>query len=59
MPTHLVLLCAGVISFLLNEGNTSALGAADQPAAAASYRLTKQADIPLSLIPATEGRQTL
>ncbi|WP_067493999.1 serine/threonine-protein kinase [Actinoplanes sp. TFC3] len=56
----LVLLCAGVISFLLKEGNnSSALGAADQRAAAASYRLTKQADIPLSLIPATEGRQTL
>ena len=55
----LVLLCAGVISFLLKEGNTSALGAADQRAAAASYRLTKQAGAPHSLIPATEGRQTL
>jgi serine/threonine-protein kinase len=55
----LVLLCAGVISFLLKEGNTNALGAADQPAAAASYRLTKQAGAPHGLIPATEGRQTL
>ncbi|MFI5936059.1 protein kinase [Actinoplanes sp. NPDC051494] len=56
----LVLLCAGVISFLVNEGNGgTALGAADQPVAAASYRLQKQAGIPHSLIPATEGRQTL
>ncbi|MGA5305585.1 protein kinase domain-containing protein [Nucisporomicrobium flavum] len=55
----LVLLCAGVISFLLKEGNTTALGAADHGAAAASYRLTKQAGAPHSLIPATEGRQTL
>ncbi|GAA2495788.1 hypothetical protein Ahu01nite_031370 [Winogradskya humida] len=55
----LVLLCAGVISFLLKNGNTSSLGAADQRAAAASYRLTKQAGAPHRLIPATEGRQTL
>ena len=56
---EIVLLCAGVISFLLKEGNTGALGVADQPAAAASYRLTKQAGAPPGLIPATEGRQTL
>ncbi|UQU64924.1 protein kinase [Couchioplanes caeruleus] len=55
----LVLLCAGVISFLLKEGNTTALGAADHRAATASYRLTKQAGAPHGLIPATEGRQTL
>ncbi len=55
----LVLLCAGVISFLVNQGSGTALGVADQPAAASSYRLTKQAGLPHSLIPATEGRQTL
>ncbi|MEV4640822.1 protein kinase [Actinoplanes sp. NPDC049548] len=56
----LVLLCAGVISFLLNEGNTAkTMGAVDPPAAAASYRLTKQAGVPHSPYPATEGRQTL
>ncbi|AGL13565.1 serine/threonine-protein kinase [Actinoplanes sp. N902-109] len=61
----LVLLCAGVISFLLKEGNgNSALGAADQRAASASYRLTQQAGnppgpAPATDIPATEGRQTL
>ncbi|MEV4705624.1 protein kinase domain-containing protein [Actinoplanes sp. NPDC049316] len=55
----LVLLCAGVISFLLKEGNTTGLGAADLRAAAASYLLTKQSGAPHSLIPATEGRQTL
>jgi eukaryotic-like serine/threonine-protein kinase len=55
----LVLLCAGVISFLLRQSNANALGAAGQTAAAASYRLTNQAGIPPSLLPATEGRQTL
>jgi serine/threonine protein kinase len=66
----LVLLCAGVISFLLKQGNT-ALGehgplvaarhasSTDLWAPAASYLLTKQAAAPHSLNPATEGRQTL
>ena len=66
----LVLLCAGVISFLLNQGNaamgeitppaTVARAASVEPRApVASYRLTKQAAAPLSLNHATEGRQTL
>ncbi|WP_305788538.1 serine/threonine-protein kinase [Symbioplanes lichenis] len=55
----LVLLCAGVISFLLKQGNTNALGAAEPQTTVASYRLTKQAGPPAGLIPATEGRQTL
>jgi len=67
----LVLLCAGVISFLLNQGKDNAMGetgpqttvaqaAAVEPGAPpASYRLTKQAAAPLSLNHATEGRQTL
>jgi eukaryotic-like serine/threonine-protein kinase len=55
----LVLLCAGVISFLLRQGNAQSMGAAGHTAAAASYRLTNQAGIPPSLLPATEGRQTL
>jgi hypothetical protein len=67
----LVLLCAGVISFLLNQGNTNAMGdhgnrstvvvagSADQRTSATSYRLTKQAAAPHSLNHATEGRQTL
>ena len=66
----LVLLCAGVISFLLKQGNT-AMGGGSQPATVvqagavaprapvASYRLTKQAAAPLSLNHAIEGRQTL
>jgi serine/threonine-protein kinase len=67
----LVLLCAGVISFLLKSGNTGALGvtgshttvartgAAVGGAAAASYRLRKQAGDPRGLNRASEGRQTL
>ncbi|MEU4214254.1 serine/threonine-protein kinase [Actinoplanes sp. NPDC026623] len=64
----LVLLCAGVISFLLNQGRTGALGApstiahagfAGQRTPVASYRLLKQAAAPHSLNHATEGRQTL
>jgi serine/threonine protein kinase len=66
----LVLLCAGVISFLLKQGNT-AMGesgphvtvvqadSGEPRAPVASYRLTKQAAAPLSLNYATEGRQTL
>nr|BFE66857.1 hypothetical protein GCM10020092_001580 [Actinoplanes digitatis] len=67
----LVLLCAGVISFLLKQGNTGAIGdLADRPTIAgagsaaqwtpvASYRLPKQAAAPGNLHHATEGRQTL
>ena len=67
----LVLLCAGVISFLLKQGNTGALGGgasrapgvysgvADGGTAAASYRLMKQAAGPRGLHDASEGRQTL
>jgi serine/threonine protein kinase len=67
----LVLLCAGVISFLLNQGRTGAIGDlggrakiahagfAGQRAPVASYRLLKQAAAPHSLNHATEGRQTL
>jgi serine/threonine-protein kinase len=66
----LVLLCAGVISFLLKQGNTAMgengprttvvhAGAVEPRAPVASYRLTKQAAAPLSLNHATEGRQTL
>ncbi|MEV8506795.1 protein kinase [Actinoplanes sp. NPDC051475] len=54
----LVLLCAGVISFLLKEGNTS-MGGADPYPAASSYRLTNPAGAAHSPDPATEGRQTL
>jgi eukaryotic-like serine/threonine-protein kinase len=68
----LVLLCAGVISFLLKAGNEptasgvvgpqttiSDTRSADHRAPSASYRLTKQAAAPHSLNPASEGRQTL
>jgi hypothetical protein len=67
----LVLLCAGVISFLVKQGNTGALGGGDRyPAAArpgvadegtsaASYRLMNQVGGPRGLDPASEGRQTL
>jgi len=67
----LVLLCAGVISFLLKSGNTGALGVtgsqttvartgvAAEGAAAASYRLRKQAGESRGLNRASEGRQTL
>lgn len=67
----LVLLCAGVISFLLKQGNTGALGddgprapgvysgVADEGTAAASYRLMKQAAGPRGLPYPSEGRQKL
>jgi serine/threonine-protein kinase len=67
----LVLLCAGVISFLLKQGNTGAMGSgtaqpvavqpgvADEGTSAASYRLMKQAGGSRGLDPASEGRQTL
>ena len=66
----LVLLCAGVISFLLKQSpnamgesrpqvTVAQAGAAVPRAPVASYRLTKQAAAPLSLNHATEGRQTL
>ena len=67
----LVLLCAGVISFLLKQGSTGALGGgvssapgvysgvADGGTATASYRLMKQAAGPRGLHDASEGRQTL
>jgi serine/threonine-protein kinase len=67
----LVLLCAGVISFLLKQGNTTALGGsglhpavvhpgvAGEGTPAASYRLMKQAAGWRGLDPASEGRQTL
>ena len=64
----LVLLCAGVISFLLKQGN-AAMGesgprttvvhaGAVEPRARWRVRLTKQAAAPLSRNHATEGRQT-
>ncbi|OJF14926.1 serine/threonine-protein kinase [Couchioplanes caeruleus] len=55
----LVLLCAGVISFLLKSGNPTAAGTVEPCAAAPSYRLTKQVCVPHIPNPATEGRQTL
>jgi serine/threonine-protein kinase len=66
----LVLLCAGVISFLLKQGDTTATGSgayptavhpgvADDATSAASYRLIKQAGGSRGLTPASEGRQTL
>jgi len=66
----LVLLCAGVISFLLRQGNTSALGtpghvtsvravAAAETLSSASYRLTQQVGGPPGLDHASEGRLTL
>jgi len=66
----LVLLCAGVISFLLQQGNTALgnggpsapvvhAGAVEPRAPVAPYRLTKQVAAPHSLNHATEGRQTL
>ena len=67
----LVLLCAGVISFLLKQGGTGALGGgessapgvysgvADGGTATASYRLMKQAAGPRGLHDPSEGRQTL
>jgi serine/threonine-protein kinase len=66
----LVLLCAGVISFLLKQGDTTAMdggprpavvspGVADEGTSAASYRLMKQAAGWRGLDPASEGRHTL
>ena len=67
----LVLLCAGVISFLLKQGGTGALGESGRNAAvvrtgvagkgtpATSYRLREQASDPRALNGASEGRQTL
>jgi len=67
----LVLLCAGVISFLLRQGNTAtALGtpghgigvhtaAATETLSSASYRLTQQVGGPPGLDYASEGRLTL
>jgi eukaryotic-like serine/threonine-protein kinase len=67
----LVLLCAGVISFLLKQGNPNALGGIGPHAPvalmgvvggfspSASYRLIQQVGGPHSLDHASEGRQTL
>lgn len=69
----LVLLCAGVISFLVNQGGTGALGQGSAYApgvrihsgvetdgtVAASYRLRKQAAGPGGLNYVSEGRRTL
>jgi eukaryotic-like serine/threonine-protein kinase len=67
----LVLLCAGVISFLLKQGVSGALGrigsqvtivpaaAAAETLPAASYRLIQQVGGSRSLDHASEGRQTL
>ncbi|GAB1688315.1 protein kinase domain-containing protein [Krasilnikovia sp. M28-CT-15] len=61
----LVLLCAGVISFLLKQGNTNSLGVARTTVvvaaepAAGSYRAIQQVGGARSLDPASEGRQTL
>jgi eukaryotic-like serine/threonine-protein kinase len=65
----LVLLCAGVISFLLKQGNTAlgdigrptvaGSGVADQGTSAASYRLMERVAGSSGLHDASEGRQTL
>jgi serine/threonine-protein kinase len=63
----LVLLCAGVISFLLKQGNTGALGpvagiaraGVTDTSSAASYRSMEWAGEPRSLTDASEGRQRL
>jgi serine/threonine-protein kinase len=63
----LVLLCAGVISFLYNQGNNAAMapsevarsGVVDGSSSPASYRLRKQVGSWRSLTHASEGRQTL
>jgi serine/threonine protein kinase len=63
----LVLLCAGVISFLYNQGKSNAMaspevaraGVVDGSSSPASYRLIKQVDSRRSLTHASEGRQTL
>jgi serine/threonine protein kinase len=67
----LVLLCAGVISFLLKQSDTTALGGSpaqatvartgvvDEGTSAASYRLRKQVGASPDLDRTSEGRQTL
>jgi serine/threonine-protein kinase len=67
----LVLLCAGVISFLLKQSDTGALsgtgaqttaermGVVDEGTPMASYRLMQQVAVPRSLTLTSEGRQTL
>ena len=63
----LVLLCAGVISFLYNQGNSKAMaqsegarpGVVDWSSSPASYLLMKHVDTRRSLTQASEGRQTL
>ena len=66
----LVLLCAGVISFLLRQGNTALgdigpngtvarSGVVDEGMSAASYRLMEQVAVPSGRHEASEGRQTL
>jgi eukaryotic-like serine/threonine-protein kinase len=63
----LVLLCAGVISFLYNQGKSNAMaasvvartGVVVESSSPASYRLIKQVDSRRSLTHASEGRQTL
>jgi serine/threonine protein kinase len=62
----LVLLCAGVISFLYNQGKSNAMaasvvartGVVVESSSPASYRLIKQVDSRRSLTLASEGRQT-
>ncbi len=66
-----VLLCAGVISFLLKQSDTAALGAsgwnatvvptgvAGEGTPATSYRLREQASDSRAPTSASEGRQTL
>jgi eukaryotic-like serine/threonine-protein kinase len=63
----LVLLCAGVISFLYKQGNSGAMGLSevvrtgvvDESSSTASYRLMKQVGGDRGLYHASEGRQTL
>ncbi|HEV8565990.1 MAG TPA: protein kinase [Actinoplanes sp.] len=63
----LVLLCAGVISFLYKQSNNGSLapvgvartGVVDEGSSAASYRLMKQVVGNGDLIQASKGRQTL
>ena len=66
----LVLLCAGVISFLLKQGNTALgdigpnatvarTGVVDEGLSAASYRLMERVAVPSGRHEASEGRQTL
>jgi len=67
----LVLLCAGVISFLLKQGGSSSLGEigphvaiarsgiAAETLPSASYLLTQQVGGPAGLVHASKGRQTL